>query len=1044
MILRKGIVPFFLFCLPLLLSAQQTTVFTEANLAYKRGIDFYNQRLYGLAQKEFRAAMSLARPVSEPEWRALKTDAELYNAKCAVRLEQPEAEKLVFDFLRDNAPSPESSQAALEIGDYYFNAKKYDQALNYYDMAPTDAASGALRDEIRFKQGYSYFVTKRFAQAKTALAGLKENARGEWYYPSNYYYGCCAFFEGKYDDAAKAFQRCEKSDQYGANVPYYITQIYFAKKQYDLVISYGGAKAKDDKLRNRAELNQLVGQAYFEKGDFKRALPYLEYAATNGSRLTSTDYYQLGYTQYQNGYYKQAIDNFEQLTKQDSVLGQNGLYHLGDCYLRVNNKFAARNAFGQASSLNYDTSVKEDALFNYAKLSYELKYDRDALVALQKIQPGSKYYEDAQALMSQVFLNTRDYDRAIASLESVKTRTPRLNETYQQVCYLRGLQLYQNGQADEARRYFNKSQENALDKRTAALTSYWLGTISNEKGEWNFSKNHMSSFLGQAKNYNDLPEESSLMMGQYIQGYNYLKLEDYTNALANFKAAIDGIKRTLPRISSDQIKSGVLGDAIVRAGDCHFKRNQYKEALAYYDEAIARKFDGFEYALYQKAIIKGLQGNSLDKILALDDLVNKYPNSQYTDEALYQMGDTYQEMGRLDQAIAPLSRLVKDYRGKSNLINQALLKLGLISYNQGNTSGALNYYKQVFSNNPENIEAKDALAAIEEIYVKDLNRPDEYFAFLATVPGYNINTATKDSVTFQSAEIQYQNGRYLQAIDGLTNYLAQYPNGRYTLQAYYMRADCYSSQAIAKYDMAIKDYGIVASRGPSKNYPKACEKAALLSYNYMKDYPATLEYARKWEESASSDASRFEAQVLIMRAAYATNNSATLTEYAQKVSNAAMASNEQIATASYYLGKSAYDRGDYASAMPALQRVTQSSTTAIMAEAYHLQAQILYKQRNYTKAEELISTANQASAGYDDWIARNLILLSDVYADRGDKNSASAALEAVLENFKGDPTILAEARQKYNKLNGLPNSQPAQPNNGTKGIELLDLDEGNK
>jgi tetratricopeptide (TPR) repeat protein len=230
-------------------------------------------------------------------------------------------------------------------------------------------------------------------------------------------------------------------------------------------------------------------------------------------------------------------------------------------------------------------------LFNYAKLSYELKYDRDALQALQQIKPGSKHYEDAQALMSEVFLNTRDYDRAIATLEGVKNPTPKLKETYQQVTYLRGLQLYQSNQQDEARRYFNKSLGNPLNKRTAALCSFWLGAISNEKGEYNFSKNHISSFLTQAKTYNDLPDESSLMMGQYIQGYNFLKLEDYPNALTNFKASVDGIKRNLTRIESEQIKSGVLGDATLRAGDCHFKRNQYKEALSYYDEAISKKYD---------------------------------------------------------------------------------------------------------------------------------------------------------------------------------------------------------------------------------------------------------------------------------------------------------------------------------------------------------------------------------------------------------------------------------------------------------------------
>lgn len=1037
--LRKGIL-FLSFLLTVLwLPAQQTTVFTEANQAYKRGLDFFNQGVYGLAQKEFRAAMTSLRPSNEPEWRDLKTNAELYHAKCAVRLEQPEAEKLVLDFLRENSPSPVASQAALEIGDYYFNAKQYDKALIYYDMAPS--GSGATRDEINFKKGYSYFVTKKFPVAKAAFASIKENSRSEWYYPANYYYGCCAFYEGKYDEAAKAFVRCEESDKYKQAIPYYLCQIYFAKKQYDLVISYGAAKAKLDNIKNRAELNLLVGQAYYEKGDYKKAQPYLEFAANNGAPFRPADYYQLGYTQYQNGYYKQAIENFEQLSKQDSLLGQNGLYHLGDCYLKTKNKFAARNAFGQASSLNVDKSVKEDALINYAKLSYELKYDRDALDALQKIPANSKYYDDAQGLMSEIFLNTRDYDRAISTIESVKNRTPRLNETYQQVCYLRGLQLYQNNMKDEARRYFNKSLDNPLNRRTAALSSFWLGVISNESGENEMSKQHLNAFLNQAKSYNDLPDESSVAMGQYVQGYNYLKLKDYTAALNNFKTCVDNIKRNAARIQSDQIKTSILGDAVLRAGDCHFKKNQYSDALAYYNEAVSKKYEGFEYAYYQKAMIKGLQGSPLDKIVALEDLVNKYPNGRFTDEALFQLGDTYQEIGKFEQAVPPLKRLVGDFRGKSTLVNQALLKLGLISYNQGNSTAAINYYKQVFANNPENIEAKDALAALEEIYVKDLNRPDEYFAFLETVPGYNVTNASKDSVTYQAAEAQFQNGRYTQAIEGFSNYLTKYPNGRQSLAAYYYRAESYSSSVVKKYDMALKDYSTVVSRGSSKYYSKSAEKAALLAYNVTMDYPLAFEMGKKWEESAISDASRFDAEVLVMRAAYKVNNAIAVNEYANKVINSGVASNEQLGTAHFYVGKSAFDKSDLAKAYTSFERVTMLSETEIMAESWHLMGQILFKQRRYDQAEELINNAIKASAGFNDWIARNLILLADVYTEKGDKNSATAALEAVLENYKGeDASILTQARQKYDKLNGVNSNKPLPKPEGSKGLDVLDLD----
>ena len=399
-------------------------------------------------------------------------------------------------------------------------------------------------------------------------------------------------------------------------------------------------------------------------------------------------------------------------------------------------------------------------------------------------------------------------------------------------------------------------------------------------------------------------------------------------------------------------------------------------------------------------------------------------------------------MGKYDQAVTPLRRLVADFRGKSPLINQALLRLGLISYNQGNTNASISYYKQVFSNNPESSEAKDALAALNEIYVKDLNRPDEYFAFVETVPGYgNVSTSSKDSVTYQSAEIQFQQGRYQQAIEGFTNYLAKYPSGQNALSAYYYRAESYASTGIKQYSKALQDYAAIVAKGPSRLYPKAAEKAALLALNVEKNYTQSFEFARKWEESATTDASRFDAQLNALQSAYFTNNSVAVSEYANKVTRSNLASNEQIATANFYLGKMAYDKNDFARAYPAMQSVTQNSTSEIMPEAWHLLAQILYKQKKYSDAEQAIGDANKASAGYDNWIARNLILLSDVYLDQGDKNSASAALEAVLENYTGDdPTIMATARQKYNRIG----TAPVMNNMNEKGgRNLLDMDEGN-
>jgi tetratricopeptide (TPR) repeat protein len=1019
--------------------AQQTTIYTEANANYKQGRDLYQQGVYGIAQQEFKKTIDLLRPVNEPQWLQLKTDAELQYAKCAVRLGQPEAEKLVLDFLRENTPSPLATQAALEIGDYYFNDKKYDEAITYYNMAPSGVSSGK-RAELQFKKGYSYFVSKKFPQAKSEFGKLtRTSTTNEYYYPANYYYGCCLFFEGKYDEAAKSFKVCEGSSTYQKFIPYYTSQILFAQKKYQEVVNYAGPKAKDSSLRNIAEINQLVGKAYYELGDYKNALPYLEYGSNQGARLTASDFYQIGFTQYQAGFYKEAIQNFEQLSKSDSLMGQNGLYHLGDCYVRTGNKVAARNAFGQASSMDYNLKVREEALFNFAKLSYELKYDQDAITALQKIKSGSPMYNDAQALMGDIFVNTRDYARAINVLEALPNRSSEMNETYQKVTFLRGIQLYQNNDLEAANTHFQKSLSQPKDRIMAAESAYWLGEIWHKKGDYDRSIDEVNAFLGVAKNKPTLPESSSIYTGNYLQGYNYLKSKDYAKALTYFKATVDGIKKDESRIESEKIKSEIIGDATLRAGDCHFKAKKYDAALQYYNEALSQKYNGYEYALYQKAIIQGLNKQPVEKIVSLEKLVKNHPNSQFIDEALFQLGITYQELGKLDQAIPPLRQLVEQFRGKSGLYNQALLRLGLISYNQGNNPAAINYYKQVFSNNPETNEANDALAALQEIYVKELGQPDEYFAFLETVPGYKVGAVEKDSVTFQAAETQFNQARYAQAIDAYTSYITKYPNGRNYITALYHRGDSYASDAVKKYREAVRDYAAVVNKGQNKHYAKSCEKAALIAYNIEQDFSNALSYAQKWEQSASTDISKTEAQVLALRCAYRLNNLTSLTEFANKINNNALATNQQRATANYYLGKSAYDKGDYAKAFPALQNTTKLIQSEEMAESYHLMAQILYKQKKYDEAEKLIDDSNQAMAGYDDWIARNIILASDILVVKGDEDTARAALEAVIENYKGkDQSILDLANQKYKALGGTPTNRIVKPS-GAAG--LLEMDD---
>ncbi len=992
--------------------AQQTTVYTEAHQAYKLGMEYYSQSIFGLAQNEFKKAFELLLPVNQPESELLRTKAELHFAKCAVRLDHPDGEKLILDFARAHDPEPIATSAVMEMANYYFNDQKWDKAIQLYKQVDNSGMSKDQRLETKFKLGYAYFVRKKFKEARPYFQSIKD-IPGTYTTPANYYYGMTSFFEGKYTEAISSFKKVENTKKYRPHVPYYITQIYFAQGKYDEVIDYGIAKTKDKSLKKRAEINQLVGQAFFEQKDYESALPYLEYAASKSNQMRKEDFYLLGYVQHQAKLYGKAVKNLEQLNKENSKMGQNAMYMLGDAQIQLGDKAKARNAFRAASKMNFDAKTQEESLYNFGKLSYELDFGRDAISALQQIPATSAYYLEAQTMMGNIFLNTRDYEKAIETLDKIPNKTPKLKETAQKVAYFRALQLIKEEDYIQAKSVLKKSLASPVDNRTKALSIYWLGEIAHLEKDYPASVREFNKFLNLAKTINNLPDEASAHTANYTQGYNYLKQKDYNAALGYFQASISGIKRNEAFIDNTYVTQQVLGDATLRAGDCLFKRNKYDEAIRFYDDAVSNKYAGFIYALYQKAIIEGLRGNTTNKILALDNIVDDYPKSEYADNALLQLGITYQEIGKYDQATVPLKKLITNYRN-SELTNQALLKLGLITYNQGSLQTAINYYKQVFSHNPTAIEAQAALTALEEIYVDDLGKPDEYFSFLETVPGYDVKDDEKEAINFKAAESQYENGNYAKAITAYTAYLRKYPRGRNVLVAYYHRGESHGVQK--QYGEALKDFEYVISKGPSRYYTKALPKAALIAYNFEKDFEKSYQYYTKLEEIAEDDDTRFEAQLGALRSAYRSNKNQAVLSLADKVATNPNSTNEQKAAARFYQGKVAFDQNSYEAARTAFNEVVNLSDNEQTAEARYLIAYIFYSQRDLNTAQQLCLNANRESSNYPYWVAKSVILLADILAEKGDLFNAQAALESLIENYDEDQELVKIAKAKLAKI----------------------------
>ena len=90
-----------------------------------------------------------------------------------------------------------------------------------------------------------------------------------------------------------------------------------------------------------------------------------------------------------------------------------------------------------------------------------------------------------------------------------------------------------------------------------------------------------------------------------------------------------------------------------------------------------------------------------------------------------------------------------------------------------------------------------------------------------------------------------------------------------------------------------------------------------------------------------------------------------------------------------------------------------------------------------TKAREVLSE----SAPYGLWVAKSLILLSDIYVATDDLISARAALEVVIENFDEDQEILKEAKDKLKEVEKRQQSAAPRPR---KSDDEIDFNEFNK
>lgn len=1019
MMIRK-IFPFLLllaFLSPLEGRAQKTPVHDDPDATYRLALDLFEKEKYGAARELFDQVINqLNDPSNE-----VGVSALYYSGVCASELFNPDAEALLLTFVDQHPSHPQQNQARFQLGNVKYRDRKYRDASRWFASVNVRELNPAAREEYYFKRGYSLFMTDDNAGARQMFRQIQDpNSR--YYPPASYYHGHMDYLDGNLSVALGTFKKLENDPTFGSVVPYYITHIYYLQEEYDLLLEYAEPLLEEATARRGPEIAKLMGDAWFRKGNYQRAIPYLEiYFRQSPQRITRDDQYQMGFAYYSAGRYRDAINHFDKVVSGNDAMAQNAHYHLADAYLKTEQKRFARNAFLAAFQNKHDEAISEDALFNYAKLSYELAIDpyNEAILSFQRYieeYPRSERVAEAYRFLVDIYLTTRNYRDAMASIEKIQINTPRLRSAFQRIAYYRGVELFNNGDFAGAVTHFDKSIRYPDNQSLAAQTLYWKGEALYRQEKYTESISTMERFLTSQGAFS----QDFFNRANYTIGYGHFKNRNFSRAITAFRKFITGNGEE-PRL---------INDAFLRIADSYFISKDYALALEYYDRAIQMAVLDTDYAIFQKGLVQGVMGRFENKISTMQGLIQRFPASNYHDDALFEIGNSWLTLDNNDQALNFFGQVISQHPN-SSYVKNAMLKSGLIYFNTSRDDQALQVFKNVVNRYPGTPESQEALLAIRNIYV-GLDRVEEFIRYSEGLGFANVTTAQQDSLTYMAAENRYMQGDCGNASQSFNNYLDKFPNGIFTINAHFYRAEC--DFRAGNFPQALRGYNYVISRPKSRFSENALLRAASIEFRQQNFADALVNY-RKLEEVAELPSNKLEAQIGQMRSQFRLQRYQETLTLASAVLANEKTSREVQQEAHLITGKSALELNRMTQARASFRSAMDIAENETAAEAMYYLAWIEYRAGNYQQSEKMIFDFLNKMSAYDYWLAKTFILLADNYLAADNVFQAKHTLQSIIDNYDGEE-LRSEAIQKLDAILEQERLQNQAPRNEPVEIDL--------
>lgn len=984
---------FFLvfFVQSLSISAQKSGIYSYDSKDFDKAISLYNEGQYASAQLIFEKVKSATAN------KELLSDCSYYIANCAIRTNQPNADVLMERFVSDYPTSIKQNQAYIGVAQYYFAQGIYPQALEWFDKVDEGNLSGNDRDQYNFQKGYSFFVSKNKKEATAYFNKVVNSA--EYGSQAKYYLGFMAYEGDDYKQATKYFDEVSGEEKYKEKLSYYQADMNFKLGNFQKAIDLGTKAMVNSNAVEKSELNKIIGESYFNLKQYEKSIPYLALYKGKKGKWNNTDFYQLGYAYYMQKDYENAISQFNKIIGGKDFVAQNAYYHLGESYLNLDKKQQALNAFKNASEMDFDAAIQEDASLNYAKLSYEIgnsyQSTPSVLMGFIKKYPNNASKSEIERLLIDSYISSKNYKEALVLLE--KNKSPENKLAYQKVAFYRGLELYTDGKYQESATQFENSLDQQKDAKFTARATFWKGETEYVLDDFKNAVLSYKQFTGLAA-AKETPEYKN---SNYNIAYGYFKLKEYDQAGNYFQNQIENGK-------NDKVR---LNDSYLRLADCRFVTSKYTAALEAYNKVIELKSVDADYAYFQKAICYGFVSKNDKKIEELNSFLQLYPKSEYRDDAFFELGNTYVANNKQDLAIKTYDKLNAEFKNGS-FTSKAILRQGLVYYNADKDEQALTKFKKVAADFPKTPEALEAVATARLIYV-DNGKVDEYATWVRTLDFVAVTNAELDNDTYEAAEKQYLQNNTKQAISGFSGYVSKFSNGIHSLKANFYLAQAYFSDA--QESKSIPNYEYVIGE-PRNEFTE--QSLARLAQIFLKNdnYNKAIPVLSRLENEADFPQNKTFAQSNLMKCYYDKKDYYNSVVYAEKVLANPKTDDNVKSDAQIIIARAAIQTGDEIKAREAYAKLQTIAKGELAAEALYYDAYFKNKDGKFEASNVAVQKLAKNYSSYKYFGARGLILMAKNFYGLEDSFQATYILDNVIKNFTDFPDVVSEAQTELDSI----------------------------